>query len=231
MTKRRSLDETRTLLLDAGAELLFAHGMPVTLDQITLIEVCRRAGLSTAGSAYKIWPNQQAFRTALLHHLVVSTSATFATKDQLEAMLAGADGDVPPLLEVMRELGAANDATTQRPYTTYLVLWLAQQTDPDLATSFAESEDEWLTMLEAVFTLAADVYEFEFVPPFDAASIGVAVSALGEGLAIMRRATPELVPDALPLPTGQDGSDQPWTLFALGLKALLDAFTRPTNHS
>lgn len=226
MAKRRSLDETRALLLDAGTALLADDGVSVTLDRVALIDVCRRAGLSTAGSAYKIWPNQQAFRAELLQHLVVGSSATFATTDQVTDLLSD-DGPLLCLDELIRIAAADNAETNQVIYPTYLVVWLARRTDAELAATFQASEEDWLDAIVSLFTQVVEAYDLEFVPPFDAAVLGVTLSALVEGLTIRRRATPEFVPDSLPLPTGENGSDQPWTPFAIGVKAIFDAYTRP----
>ncbi|HET8931538.1 MAG TPA: hypothetical protein VFN21_12835 [Acidimicrobiales bacterium] len=228
MAKRRALDETRSLLLDAGTALLAEDGVSVTLDRVTLIDVCRRAGLSTAGSAYKIWPNQQAFRAELLQHLVVRSSATFATTDQVTDLLS-ADG--PPLCldELIRVAAADNAEMNQRTYPTYLVVWLARRTDAELAATFEASEGDWLDAIVSLFTQIVEAYDLEFVPPFDAAVLGVTLSALVEGLTIRRRATPELVPDSLLLPTGENGSEQTWTPFAIGVRAIFDAYTRPRS--
>ncbi len=226
MAKRRSLDETRALLLSAGAALLAERGVSVTLDRISLIDVCRRAGLKTAGSAYKIWPNQDAYRSELLHELVVASSASFATKGQVDGVLGG-DGHLPPLDELIRVVAADNAELNQTIYPTYLVVWLAQRTDAELAATFADAEDAWLEALVALFTAVVDAYDLEFVEPFDATILGVTLSALVEGLTIRRRATPEFVPESLPLPTGAGGADQEWAPFAIGVKAIFDAYTRP----
>jgi len=213
------------LLLEAGAALLAERGVSVTLDRISLIDVCRRAGLKTAGSGYKIWPNQDAYRAELLHELVVGSSASFATKDQVDGVFGGER--IPPLDELIRVVAADNAALNRTIYPTYLVVWLAQRTDAELAATFAEAEDAWLDALVALFTAVVDAYDLEFVEPFDAAILGVTLSALVEGLTIRQRATPELVPESLPLPTGDRGAVQDWTPFAIGVKAIFDAYTRP----
>lgn len=227
MAKRRSLDETRALLLSAGAALLAERGVSVTLDRISLIDVCRRAGLKTAGSAYKIWPNQDAYRSELLHELVVASSATFTTKNQVDGLFSG--DRQPSFDELIRVVAADNAELNKTIYPTYLVVWLAQRTDAELAATFADAEDAWLEALVALFTAVVDAYDLEFVEPFDATILGVTLSALVEGLTIRRRATPEFVPESLPLPTGAGGADQEWAPFAIGVKAIFDAYTRPRH--
>jgi AcrR family transcriptional regulator len=228
MTKRRSLAETRAVLLDAGAALLVEKGVPVTLDRVTMIDVCRRAGLSTAGSAYKIWPNQQAFRADVLRHLVAQSASTFPASAHV-AELLGAGDDLPDLYELLRIACAANTKAIRELYPMYLLVWLAQHTDDALRVSFAASEADWFEALEAMFTGILELYDYEFVPPFDAETFTLTLSALSEGLAIRHRATPELVPDEVLLPTGRDGALQAWTPLAIGIKAVFEAYTRPRH--
>ncbi len=213
------------MLLEAGAALLAERGVSVTLDRISLIDVCRRAGLKTAGSAYKIWPNQDAYRAELLHALVVSSSASFAAKGQVDGILGG--GRRPSLDELIRVVAADNAELNRAIYPTYLVVWLAQRSDAELAATFADAEDAWLDTLVALFTAVVDAYDLEFVEPFDATILGVTLSALVEGLTIRQRTTPEFVAESLPLPTGADGTVEDWTPFAIGVKAIFDAYTRP----
>lgn len=227
MARRRSLSETRTLLLEAGATLLAEHGVPVTLDRITLIDVSRRAGLTTAGSAYKIWPNQDAYRAELLEHLVPRSTASFPTRAQVEGLF-GPDGPGIPFDELLRLAATATDTEAQRGlYPMYLLVWLARFTDEAVAGAFADSEAAWFDELTAMVAQVMDAFDREFVPPFDLDVLTLTIAAFAEGLAIRGRATPDLVPEALDLPTGTDGSDQPWPPLAIGFKALFDAYTRP----
>ncbi len=226
MAPRRSLDETRALLLDAGAAMLIESGLAITLDEVNLIDVCRAAGLSTAGSAYKIWATQHDFRTELLEYLVVRSSAAFATIDAVDGTFA--DGpELPPLSEVIRTAAAANAALNRSIYPTYVTVWLARRSDEALDAAFRSSERAWVAALIDFFERIMERYDLQFVPPFDAAALGVTISSLVEGLTIRQRATPELVPDAIARPTGTDGAEQPWHPFAIGVEAIFDAWTRP----
>ncbi|MBS1846828.1 MAG: TetR/AcrR family transcriptional regulator [Actinobacteria bacterium] len=227
MTKRRSLDETRDVLLVTGAAMLDEHGPRITLDRITMIDVCREAGFKTAGSAYKIWPNQAAFHDDLLHHLISRSSPGDDALGSVAEMLAAHAPDELTLAEMIRIAGVATLAALEGGYPTYLVLWLARRTDPELSADTVQPEAEWFGVLCAFITGLMEQFDLEFVPPFDIEAFAVALSAIAEGMILRRRATPDLVPDHVDLPSGPDGTLQPWTPLAIGFKAIFDAWTRP----
>lgn len=229
MASRRSLDTTRELLLDAGRDLLIANGIHVGMDDINLIDVCRNAGLKTAGSGYKIWPNQDEFRADLVTYLMEHATASFATIDDIDATIARRP--LPPLGELIRTAARANEELNTSTYPLYVVLWLSAQSDASLGAVFREQDEKWLAVMAEFFAHILDVYDLELVPPFTIDQFATAISGLVEGFTIRRRATPELVPDEVLRPTGPDGTLQSWTLYAIGVEAIFAAFTRRRGSS
>jgi hypothetical protein len=228
MTPRRSLSETRRLLLDTGAKMLVETGVQVTVGHINMIDVCREAGLKTAGSGYKIWPSQDDFRIDLLRHLLDSTIVGTDTVEMITATVAGGD-DLPPLGELIRTAGAANAESNigNDSYVVYVALWLAAEFDEELRQGLRGSDSEWLDAFAHLYDAVLDRYGREWVPPFNAKLLAVSLSALVEGLAIRARYYPQLVPRELMRPTGPAGEDEPWHLFACGAQALIESFSRP----
>lgn len=226
MTMRRSLDESRDLLLQAGLELLAQRGIEVGLDDVKMIDVCRAAGLKTAGSAYKIWPTQDAFRADLFAYLIEHSTASFSTIDQSNTEIT-ADARPPDLRELIRRQAAANAALNRVSYPRYVVLWLVARSDKLLDESFLKVDSEWLHALGEFFAGVFEAYELELVAPYTPELFATAVAGLVEGFTIRERTTPELVPDAVQRPTGPDGELRDWTLYGCAVEALFTAFTRP----
>ncbi len=229
MSRRRSLDETRELLLDTGVTMLLDSGVKVTLGAINLIDVCRAAGLTTAGSAYKIWATQEAYRVALLRHLLTEAVPTIEAIELLTAALEAPDTDLPDLTELIRGVSAvsADGVIGHKSTPVYLALWLAALHDPVLAEELYAADDELLSAYATMYDALVTRYDHEWVPPFDGRLLAVSLSALVEGLDVRSRATPSIVSDPLVRPTGPDGADQEWHLFACGVEAMIHAFTRP----
>lgn len=232
MTPRRSLSETRTLLLDTGTKMLVETGIQVTVGHINLIDVCREAGLKTAGSGYKIWPSQEDFRVDLLRHLLDSTIVGTDTVDLLTDAVSSSN-DLPALGELIRTAGASNAESNigNESYVVYIALWLAAEFDNELRDGLRGSDSEWLSAFAHLYETVLARYEREWTPPFTAKHLAVSLSALVEGLAIRARYDPSLVPNQLLRPTGPDGADEPWHLFACGAQALIEGFSRPIGSS
>ncbi len=227
MSARPRLADTREKILAAAAQLLADQGIPVTIAKVTLIDACRRAGLKTAGSGYKIWETQDEFRADLLRHLIDQTTESTPTLDTVTSML---DGDDPPsFTELIRLVSSANFVANAMSQThqLYYALWLAAGQDPDAARELAASDAEWLDSFARVYELAAEVYDREFVPPFDASLLATTLAALADGLVMRTWSHPDRVPAALPRPTGPEGEIQRWHLYACGVDAIVAAFTRP----
>lgn len=229
MSRRRSLDETRELLLDTGVTMLFDSGVKVTLGAINLMDVCRAAGLSTAGSAYKIWETQEDYRVALMRHLLREAVPTTEAIEMMTAVLETPDTDLPELTELIRGISAvsAQGTIADKSSPVYLALWLAAEHDPVLAAELYTADHELIDAFAAMYDALVARYDHEWVPPFDSHLLAVSLSALVEGLDLRSRATPSLVSDPLLRPTGPDGAAEEWHLFACGVEALIHTFTRP----
>ncbi|HET8930002.1 MAG TPA: hypothetical protein VFN21_05030 [Acidimicrobiales bacterium] len=229
MSRRRSLDETHDLLLDTGVRLLLDSGVNVTLGAISLMDVCRAAGLTTAGSAYKIWETQEDYRVALMRHLLREAVPGTEAIELLTAVLEAPDTDLPDLTELIRSVAAANatDSIANEASPVYLALWLAAQHDPVLADELYTADVELIDAYGAMYDALVTRYDHDWVPPFNGRLLAVSLSALVEGLDLRSRATPALVNEPLVRPTGPDGADEEWHLFACGVEALIHTFTRP----
>jgi hypothetical protein len=230
MAGRRTLDETRALLLDVGVQLLVETGVEVNANRISLIDVCREAGLKTSGSAYKIWPNQEQFRIDLMRRLLGAVTVRPDTIDLIAESIS-ADSPLPAPSEFLRTIANENATTDmeRRDFDLYIGVWLAAINDPELARALTDSDIDIAASYSRLYDSVMDAYDLEWVPPFDATLFAITVGALAEGFSICSRHAPERVPTALMRPTGPNGEDQPWHLYACGVQAIVDAFTRPKS--
>ena len=228
MAARRTLDETRTLLLDAGVDILLHDGVSFAVAGCSLIDVCRHAGLKTSGSAYKIWPNQEDFRVELLRHALDASTSDSPTIRPIMANLANSD-DRPSSEELIRSIAAINigfyiGAPT---FHLFLALWCEAGSDPVMAALIHESDERALNAFAQIYEIVADAYELDWVAPFDSRLLATTLAALMEGLAIRARYAPDSVPTDLVRATGLDGAEQQWHLAACGVAAIVAKFLRP----
>lgn len=231
MTKRRTLDETRTLLLETGARMVREAGATVTIGKFNLVDVCQQAGMTTAGSAYKIWDTQESFRLDLLEHLLEVTFHTDAAVDEVASILTTTDVAPATIQEVIRVVGAQNFAQNAENMSvmTQISLWIAAEYAPDLQQKVTAHEQQSLQAFAELYDATITGFGREWAPPFTAEHLAVALSALVQGLALRLHATPDLVPATVLRPTGPDNAMQEWSLFACGAEALINAYTRPAT--
>lgn len=234
MAPRRTLDETRALLLETGASMFVSAETTVSLDAITIIDVCREAGLKTGGSAYKIWPQQNRFREDLFHYLLDTLIQDNELLDALRHEIEVNSANLPPLSETIRTFGA--DAlhswlNGRAEFILYLAFFLIGHTNPDVARAISQSDSIIIETYAAIYAAIIEANDREFVPPYDATTLALTFAALADGMMLLSRASEDLITRELQRPTGPNGEEQPWTNFASALEAITGAFTRPRSNA
>lgn len=228
---RRTIDETRELLLDTAATMLTESGGTVTIGKVDLLEVCRRAGLTTAGSAYKIWETQDDFRTELLRFVLDGYAASEQATDSVADAIRASASSLPPLPELIRSsVDVPEDVRKQerQSYVMLAAMLLASEDDPELAGQLHDADSETLSGYRTIYEAAAEAYGLAYVDPVDSTLFMTLVSAVTEGLAIRSVGQPDIVDRLLPGPDG-DETDPHWSLQARAIVAFIDAFTQPVG--
>lgn len=229
---RRTIEQTRTLLLETAAAMLIDSERSMTIGKLDLLEVCRRAGLSSAGSAYKIWPTQDAYRADLLHH-ILGESFDQPRIDEVTSIIREST-DLPPLDELIRNAAILDDVTEEdrdRRFSLYIALWLAAPGDPALARELHDSDARILDDLAVFYGTVVARYGLEWVEPYDARLFATMVSAMTEGMAVEAHSQPEVTHRTLLRRLDEDDTARPWSLVACGIEALVRSSTRPVDGS
>lgn len=219
---RRTPEEGRQALLDAGRSL--AHEQPAAppLDHIRLTDVARHAGVS-AGALYHYWDTQDEYRDDLLDHLFEPDrfDPEAHVGELAEAIADEVDTPHPALDEQIR-VGAAVELeglVANADLRVLLALWAGgdEEVRHRIAGHFRSTGHRWADFYERSFRSAG----LEVRPPFTYEMLAVLLGAIGDGLAVRSSVDPEAVP--------VDLDDQGWGLLAAALVALLPAFSRPVG--
>lgn len=228
MAPRRSLEETRTLILDAGVELLADAGYAIESADLSLIDACRRAGLGTAGSGYKIWSTQQAFRTDVLRHMLVQGGSTMFRVDRLVAAFEASADDLDKT-SLIRVTSNENATATigSAEFARYVAVWNAAGNDPQLRTDLVDTQREQFAEIADLYRGLLDLFDREMVPPYTVDHLLRAMAAQAEGMALSFAYDDELDVTDIQRPTGPDGEMERWHLYACVVEAVIDRFTRP----
>ena len=211
---RRSSEEGRRALLDAGRALAQEQPAGPPLEHIRLTDVAQRAGVSV-GALYHYWDSQDDYRDDLLD--AVFAPARFEPPSDVPKF----DG---PLDEAIR-VGAAAEFDRLRSSADLRVLmamWAAADPDiaPRVAAHFRTVGAQWAAFYDSAF----EAYGLEVRPPFTYGSLAALLTAIGDGLAVRASADPGSVPSVSAPALGEE--DAAWTLLGAALVALLPAFSR-----
>lgn len=235
---RRSGDETRALLLRVGMQMLLERGVSAGVQHIRLQDVLRQAGLTT-GAAYRLWADQNDYQRDLAVAMVrlrLSSPAEYARTAVAELIASGADGN-----DVIRAAADAHlhstavdaddpaSALDAHQFLISLALRTTAQTWPELRDASRQRHRESIAAFAEFYAYLMEAYGLRMKSPLTVSDFTEAMAAMGEGFAV--RAL-EGIEHPRYEATGSDeipaGS---WTLFALGVRALVDGFMAPVDAS
>lgn len=231
---RRTGNETRTLLLRVGMQMLLERGASAGVQHIRLQEVLRRAGLTT-GAAYRLWADQSDYQRDLAVAMVrlrLSSPTDHTRAAVADLVAAGADGD-----DVIRAaaddhvrsatagLDDPADALDAQQFLISLALRVTARTWPELREASEERHRESIAAYAEFYGSLMTAYGLRMKAPLTVTDFADAVAAMGEGFAV--RALEGI---DHPRYTAGDEDEIPpgaWTLFALSVRALVNEFTVP----
>ena len=235
--------ELRTTLLEAGREILLEEGLDTDSSNLTFKRVFerveRRKGvrITNASVIRRVWQNQADFQADVLVAIAHDEERPEAERT-IHALLAlferldlsTADGRDSAIEEVCRIGGEASNTAIAD--STSFSLWISVMA---MATATA-MPDERRRVQDAlsgayvtvdkfwgeVFAGLAGLLGLRIRQPLTLAQFVKSVSALNEGFSLRQRVNGHL--EWVTRPTGPGGEDQEWTLFAVGLEALVHQF-------
>ena len=241
---RRSRDELRALLIDAGRAILDEEGLGVGAGALTFkrvfehVEATTGVRLTNASVIRRVWENQEEYQLDVLLAVASTADAAgelVATSEVLVPLLAEFDlaspaGRLWSLAELARVGGEASIRARleTRDWSLWVGVWvLALTAEPvggrrrlrdALADGFESTTDVW----EELFTGICAHLGIRVRAPLTMRQFTVAVSAMVEGSALRQGGDPELA--VIVRPTARDGGPQGWTLFGVCMEALAVRF-------
>jgi hypothetical protein len=247
---KQSRDELRALMLETGRLIVIEDGLGFGVDTLTFKRVFERIDeetglkISNASVIRRVWDNQADYQADVL--------ATIAGQDALGEfdetiralgpLLDSLDVSTPEsrsrsLREVCRVGGSANSfMLLESPnWSMWIAVW-AMATADNVGSERAKYQERirgalldgyegFTSLWEGAYAGLAALVGMRVRPPLTLRQLSVAVGALAEGCSLRQHVDPNL--GVILRPTGRDGEDQEWTLFAIGLEALLVQFLEP----
>lgn len=244
-TPRRSRDELRELLVSAGVELLVDEGLGTGAGHLTFKRVFewleQHAGIRVTNASVigRIWNNQSEYQTEVLVAIASNdgTEMLESAYQTLRPSLAGFDrttveGRWQSLAELARVGGAAHLELLSRStrWQRWVGVWAlvmaghGQVGDDDpVAEALRQGYENVSRRLETGYAQMLSSFGFRLREPLTLRQLTVATGALAEGCALRSSVDPASTQRIL-RPTGPGRADQEWTLFSVGVEALLRVF-------
>jgi len=244
--QRRSRGELHDILLQEGREILNDEGIETGSSNLTFKRVFDRVEAKTgdritnASVIRRIWDNQADFQTDVLVSIAQDEARPEAggALDAIGSILGALDLTSPEsraiaVREICRVGGTASSAAIDQ--SVNWPLWInvvamatataspvqQQRIKKGLAKGYESVADLWKKNFEALVALLG----LRLRPRCTLDQFVLAVVAFSEGCSLRQRVSDHI--EVLIRPTGPNGEDQEWSLFAFGLEALVHQFLEP----
>jgi hypothetical protein len=227
------------MLLEAAQAMLREEGLGVGTDALTFKRVFERVErdtgmrLTNASVIKRVWENQADYQTEVL--LGIAADEDHAEMEQTFAALVptleSLDVSTPEarwsaLRELCRIGGNANINALgeSNNWSLWFSVWsqatTGEITDQKKALQVAllRGYESVTEMYDETYQALLDLLGFRVRPGMTMRQFTISVGALAEGCTLRNRVDGDM--GGLFLPTGPDGEDQEWTLFAVGAEAL-----------
>jgi hypothetical protein len=244
--QKLSRDELRATLLAAGQEILHEEGLETGSSNLTFKRVFERVELKSglrltnASVIRRVWENQADFQADVLAAIAYDEGRPEIdlTINAVVALFDGVDLSTPEsrartMAEMLRIGGEASSEAIAN--SANWSLWISvvamatTATRPDqrhriqaaLLDGYASVTKYW----EETYTGLMGILGLRIRPPWTMRQFTMAVTAYSEGCSLRQRIDGHA--ERIVRPTGPHGDDQEWTLFAVGLEALVHQFFEP----
>ena len=253
--QRRSREELRAVLLEAGTSLLWKRGLIGGAEHVTFTEVFALAEGSwgspiSPASVYKrIWATLADFQTDVL----LAAAATYpdgearSTRVAAQTVLDSADlrtagSRAVALSEICRVAGEAHIRALEasRPWQIWVGIWAltvstpSTQDDEILGPAIQDGREKATLALQEFLECCLPAVGYRVAQPFSYQQLALAIGALAEGLALSNRFAPERVlridRPALDAPRSlTETASASWTLFGVAMEGLVKQFCEPAK--
>jgi len=242
---RRSREELRTRLVEEGREILFAEGLESGSSNLTFKRVFARVEAKTgiritnASVIKRIWENQADFQADVLVTIARDELRRAQGSGQrVIALLGSLDMNTPEsrtwaLRQVCRVEGNASstaiDQSGNWPLWISVVAMATTSANPEIQArikgALADGYQSVTRFWSANFIALIDVLGLRVRHPWSMDQFSMAAIAFAEGCALRQLTSGHT--EMIIRPTGPDNEDQEWSLFAVGLEALVHQFLEP----
>ncbi len=242
---RRSREEMRATLVEEGRAILLTEGLEAGSSNLTFKRVFQRVEAKTgkritnASVIKRIWENQAEFQADVLVSIARDEARRAQGSGQrVIALLGEFDMTTPEsrsraLREVCRVEGNASstaiDESMNWPLWISVISMAMTTAQPDIRARIKEALGDGYSSVTRFwsdnFIALQDVLGLRVRPPWSMDQFSMAAIAFAEGCALRQLTSGHT--EMMIRRTGPNEEEQEWSLFAVGLEALVHQFLEP----
>ncbi len=243
---KQTREELRAALLEAGKEILLEEGLEPGSSNLTFKRVFDRVEkktglrLTNASVIRRVWENQADYQADVLVAIAQDEQRPEAdlTVRAIAGVFVGIDlstveSRAHALREVCRVGGeASGDAIANSANWSLWINVLAMATATNLPderrriqVALMEGYETVSRFWEEIYAGLVELFGLRIREPWTMQQFVMTVTALNEGYSLRQHLSGRI--ERVVRPTGPNGEDQQWTLFAVGLEALVHQFFEP----
>ena len=243
---RRSREELRALIMEAGREVLQSEGLGNGIEHITFkrvfahLEATRGLRVTNASVIRRIWDNQEDFQGELIGTIIDAQIdlEVAAVAESVEELTAHVDLSTPELrrgslAEIIRVASAnylkaasGSDAAIQMALITYVLANPRSDAVAPRRGRFRRT-DEWLSgEYQSIYLAALELVGWRIRPGLSIDDASDAITALADGV-VMRMITDVDAARTITQIRPMDGAEVEWTLLAIGTNQIVEFFAEP----
>ena len=243
---RRSRNELREMLLEAGRDVLLAEGLGSGVEHLSFkrvfahVEDTRGVRITNASVIGRIWDNQEDFQLDVVNSVTLSQGdeGASATRDAMADVLDRIDVSTPAIrraslaelvqVACARYLAAAStrDGTIQMALVTYVAASGSVASDSPLVERYRQTSDLLTGRYEELYSIGLEACGWRLRPRYEMHEVVALISAVAEGILLHRIVDPDAFRPVV-LVSGLDGTEVEWTQHAVTMNALIDVYAEP----
>ena len=240
---RRTREDLRQLLVEAGTEIVWEEGLAAGAEHVTFkrvferLEERRGVRVTHASVIGRIWQNQEEFQTDVLTKM--AELDVLDVDEEFAASLSGLEeldrSTVEARWRAAREIcrtvceATFDSILHSQKWSRWMAIWALAVVDSGssrkkpIVESLLRGEFRATDYYEESFAAAMEVLGLRMREPFTVRQLALSIVAFSQGCAL-RAGVDETTSHKVDRPTGPGGAEQPWTLFAIGVEALILRF-------
>jgi len=240
---RRSSEQIRALLVDAGLKIVAEDGLANGAEHLTFkrvfdyLEQSEQIRLTHASVIRRVFDSQEDYQTAVLKVIATrgAEDLTTAATSIVQEIILQADLSTPELrraclTEVVRVAGntASEVLRTSPMWKAWIGVWALSASgnkstaSEEVKGALSETYDQIDRSAIDFYSQALLIFGMRMKPGISIHSLAVAASSLIEGCSLRDLVDPDKVAP-VELPTGPKGAMQAWSLQSVVLLALVDS--------